>query len=422
MTGIPDHWRWSTLNDLRADEPGAITDGPFGSNLTSAHYTSAGPRVVRLQNIGDGRFNAADAFIAQSHFESLRKHSVEPGDLLIASLGESLPRACLAPDWLGPAIVKADCVRARLGPEVDPRWVLYAIQTPFVRKWANEQLHGVGRPRLGLQVIRALPVPLPPLPEQRRIVDLLEGHLSRLQAGRRALGTAHTRLESLRASQTWSLTHGLSGVASRLSEVAEVRLGRQRSPGNHNGDNMHPYLRAANVDWDRLRLEDVKEMNFSASEVQTFALRPNDILVVEASGSPGEVGKSAIYRDEVLGSVCFQNTLIRVRCHRVNPEFMQRFLLAEAMNGRFIAGSRGVGIHHIGGSKLAAWPVVVPSAIDQAAAVRRLAEADAGIGRLGSELGRQKARLAQLRRSLLVAAFSGSLTESWPDPEDSVHD
>ena len=49
MSGdLPDGWTWARLEDLVAAEPRAITDGPFGSNLKTAHYTDSGPRVIRL--------------------------------------------------------------------------------------------------------------------------------------------------------------------------------------------------------------------------------------------------------------------------------------------------------------------------------------------------------------------------------------
>ncbi|MDX2377766.1 restriction endonuclease subunit S [Microbacterium sp. LRZ72] len=181
------------LESLAALEPGAITDGPFGSNLTSAHYTTEGPQVVRLQNIGDGSYKRAEAHISQTHFESLRKHEVIGGDLLVASLGDNLPRACLMPADIGPAIVKADCIRVRLSQEVDPRWVLYALQRPAARAWAKDQLHGVGRPRLGLKTIRRIPLPIVALAEQRRIVDILEDHISRLDTADTLLGRVSER-------------------------------------------------------------------------------------------------------------------------------------------------------------------------------------------------------------------------------------
>ena len=92
---LPPGWTWARLEDLVAAEPRAITDGPFGSNLKTAHYTDSGPRVIRLQNIGDGVFRHEDAHVSEEHYMSLIQHSVREGDLVVASLGETLPRACL---------------------------------------------------------------------------------------------------------------------------------------------------------------------------------------------------------------------------------------------------------------------------------------------------------------------------------------
>jgi len=62
---------------------------------------------------------------------------------------------------------------------------------------------------------------------------------------------------------------------------------------------MRPYLRAANVTWDGLALDDVKEMHFTAAEAETFRLRLGDILLSEASGSASEVGKPAMWAGEI---------------------------------------------------------------------------------------------------------------------------
>src|SRR6185369_8918838 len=108
---LPSGWCWATVEQLSAHEINSITDGPFGSNLMTSHYTHAGPRVIRLQNIKDGAFADERAHISDERFERLRKHSVLAGDIVIAGLGENPPRACLIPEWVGPAIVKADCIR-----------------------------------------------------------------------------------------------------------------------------------------------------------------------------------------------------------------------------------------------------------------------------------------------------------------------
>src|SRR5688572_31007552 len=108
---LPNSWSEATVEELACSDVGSLTDGPFGSNLKSSHYTDSGPRVIRLQNIGDGRFLDERAHISAAHFERLRKHEALAGDVVVAMLGAELPRACLVPAHLGPAIVKADCVR-----------------------------------------------------------------------------------------------------------------------------------------------------------------------------------------------------------------------------------------------------------------------------------------------------------------------
>lgn len=416
MMGLPEGWRASTLDELRA--PGrSMVDGPFGSNLKTAHYTESGPQVVRLQNIGEGIYRDAPAHISEEHFERLGTHEVLPGDLLVASLGEVLPRACLMPGYVGPAIVKADCIRVRLSGSVDPRWVMYSLLTPETRRWAEARTHGVGRPRLGLRLVRQIPVPLPPLDEQRRVVEILEEHLSHLDAAHNYLMAAERRAELLLKVSLWEATHDLAGAKEvRLDSVSEVRLGRQRSPKNHSGERMRPYLRAANVDWDGLRLDDVNEMNFSKAEETVYRLEPGDILLTEASGSAAEVGKSAMY-EGLPANVCFQNTLLRVRCHSADPHFVQKYLLAEAMAGKFMPESRGVGINHLGRRKLANLTIKLPDERQQRAAIEQCHEAIMDVARLRSAITAQKRRAASLRRALLAAAFSGQLTGAASDTE-----
>jgi type I restriction enzyme, S subunit len=150
-----------------------------------------------------------------------------------------------------------------------------------------------------------------------------------------------------------------------LRAVADVKLGRQRSPKNHNGPSMRAYLRAANVGWSGLLLCDVKFMNFTTAEMETFRLEYGDLLLNEGSGSPAEVGKPAIWSDE-LEECAFQNTLLRVRPRsEVDSRYLLHYFSHQASTGEFARGSRGVGIHHLGQQSLASWPVPLPDRDEQ---------------------------------------------------------
>jgi type I restriction enzyme S subunit len=178
LPSVPAGWTWVTVAQLAAPERNAITDGPFGSNLKTAHYTDAGPRVIRLQNIGDGEFVDEYAHIAEEHFQRLRKHEVHAGDLIIATLGEKPPRACILPLQVGPGIVKADCIRFKPHSSVSSAYLNIALNSEPTRRRTKDQLHGVGRPRLSLGEIKAIALPLPPAEEQLRIVAEVDRLLS----------------------------------------------------------------------------------------------------------------------------------------------------------------------------------------------------------------------------------------------------
>jgi type I restriction enzyme S subunit len=205
---LPAHWNWASLDMLAASDE-AITDGPFGSHLKTAHYTESGPRVIRLQNVGDGEFIDAEAHISFEHYKQLAKHAVERGDLVGVLLGETLPRACMIPDSLGPAIVKADCPRIRLSTLVNNRYVWAALNAPTTRADTSARVHGVGRPRLNLKELREIPIPLPPRAEQDALVATMERELSEIEHLRVTLASHEPACDALRAS---ILTAAFSGT------------------------------------------------------------------------------------------------------------------------------------------------------------------------------------------------------------------
>jgi len=175
---LPEGWVWVTVEQLAAPEKNSVTDGPFGANLKTEHYTDAGPRVVRLQNIKDGFFSHDKAHISEEHFQRLQKHRVFAGDLLLAALGETLPRACIAPASLGPAIVKADCIRFKPSSRVSSGCLMAFLNAEPTRQRTAAIVHGVGRPRLNLAEIRSLAVPLPSEAEQQEIASRIEMQLN----------------------------------------------------------------------------------------------------------------------------------------------------------------------------------------------------------------------------------------------------
>ena len=96
---------------------------------------------------------------------------------------------------------------------------------------------------------------------------------------------------------------------SSIKRHFSVQLGKmlQNQP-NGPGDTLRPYLRAANISWGKVLVDDIKEMWFSESEKAQYRIEKGDLLVSEG----GDVGRAALWNDE-LDECYIQNAINRVR-------------------------------------------------------------------------------------------------------------
>lgn len=161
----PKGWPCKPVGSLASK----FSDGPFGSNLKSEHYTETGVRVIRLQNIGVGEFVDDDAaYISENHFAKLKKHECRPGDVLIGTMGDPNLRACIQPEWLTIALNKADCVLLRPDESVaNAMFICALLNQPATERMAQDLIHGQTRARISMGRLRGLAVPVPPIALQR---------------------------------------------------------------------------------------------------------------------------------------------------------------------------------------------------------------------------------------------------------------
>lgn len=165
------NWKISSLKDACV----LVSDGPFGSNLKSCHYVQEGVRVIRLQNICQGQFNDTDrAYISNEHYKTLKRYTCNPGEIVIATLGEPNLRACIIPDYIKLSINKADCIHVIPKSDLlNPVFVCSYFNSTQVLHLATSDIHGTTRARIAGGQVANFPVFLPPIKLQEEFAAIV---------------------------------------------------------------------------------------------------------------------------------------------------------------------------------------------------------------------------------------------------------
>ncbi|WP_108448532.1 restriction endonuclease subunit S [Halomonas sp. BN3-1] len=196
---IPREWKIKTIGHLSS----SIVDGPFGSNLKTEHYiTVPGIRVIRLQNITPFDYDDSDcAFIKNDHAALLSKNTVNPGDLLVASLGDGTHpagRACLYPSGLPKAINKADCFRLRPNKNLATNnYLMLFMNSDIFAKQSRKWTQGVTLQRVNTTSLKQIIVSCPPLGEQKIISQRINKSLNLLSTQKEELDKLKSKKQGL---------------------------------------------------------------------------------------------------------------------------------------------------------------------------------------------------------------------------------
>jgi type I restriction enzyme, S subunit len=417
MTDLPPGWTETTL--------GEIAETSLGKMLDKGKATGEHPvPYLRNVNVQWGRIDLDDVLTMDITPEEREFFRLEPDDLLACEGGE-VGRCAI---WHGgPGFMAFQKALHRIRPygKIEVKYLRYFLEYLSLTGSLLPYATGSTIKHLPQQQLRRLPIRLPPIEEQRRIVAALEDHLSRIEAGDHGIDVAGRRSRNLWLSVLNSLLSGdLIGYDSgpdvrAISKFVSVQGGIQKQQKRRPVKNKYPFLRVANVSRGGLDLEDVHEVELFEGELERLKLCLGDLLVVEGNGSPDQIGRAAMWHGEISNCV-HQNHLIRVRPgSNLDPKYLELAWNAPRTREqlREVAISTS-GLYTLSTAKVKSIRLPVPPREVQEQLV---AEAELWRSHLDSTdqaIGSARHRSAALRKSLLAEAFSGQLVpqESGDEP------
>lgn len=235
LAKLPEGWSWTTVEQLGAVGEQTVLTGPFGSNLGREDFISSGVPLLTIGCLTETGLSTEKAFyLSEGKANELATYRVRAGDLLFSRMA-SVGRAGLVPPRLAGAVINYHLMRLRLtNKAIDPNYFIsYVRGAKAVADYIKRVNHGATRDGINTTQLLSLPVSLPPLTEQFRIVAEVERRLSMVQEQEAALDAVLKRAGRLRQAILRQALDGKLVPQDPADEPARVLLDNirgQRAP------------------------------------------------------------------------------------------------------------------------------------------------------------------------------------------------
>lgn len=208
---IPSNWVWVRLGDICSKTGSGST--PRGGKSV---YQRDGVPFLRSQNVHDGGLRLDDvAYIAPQTHEKMSGTAVEPGDLLLNITGGSIGRCCSVPASFGQANVSQHVAIIRMAIGDLQGYIHQLILSPYFQAFVFSEQTGAGRGGLPKNRMDRIPVALPPLPEQLRIVSRVNDLMALCDQLEAAKTVRETQRDRLAAAAYHHLNNGADAETHR---------------------------------------------------------------------------------------------------------------------------------------------------------------------------------------------------------------
>ncbi len=177
-TPVPDEWEVSTVDDIKSPEKSSCVAGPFGSNISSKFFVADGVPVIRGSNLTDDLTQFVGehfVFVSTDQAQSYVAQHVVAGDLVFTCWGTIGQVGLIPRDGPYSAyIISNKQLKLRPDPLVaDSAFLFHYFASPKMVEYIRNRAIGSAVPGINLGILKGLPVVLPPLAIQRKIVAVL---------------------------------------------------------------------------------------------------------------------------------------------------------------------------------------------------------------------------------------------------------
>ena len=269
-----------------------ITDGNW---IESKDQSPDGVRLIQTGNIGQGFFKDREGkarYISEETFSRLKCTEIIKGDILISRLPDPVGRSCILSETGTKMITAVDCSILRLNKNISPKFLNYYTQSNIYLNDIEKRTSGTTRKRISRKNLGLIEIPLPPLPEQKRIVKILDEVFEKIAQAKenseKNLQNSKELFESY--LQSVFINYGESWKERKLGDICGFVRGPfggslRKDIFKSEGYAVYEQQHAIYNQFNKIRYF-IDEKKFQ--EMKRFELKPKE-LIMSCSGTMGKI-------------------------------------------------------------------------------------------------------------------------------------
>ena len=379
-------------------------------------YVAEGIPFLSAKNVKDGRIIWEDyKFISEKKHQELTKYNKpERGDVLYTRVGSYGEAAIVDADIEFSIFVSLTLIKPK-SRFLNSDYLKYYLNSNEVKQLAQQSISGSGVGNLNVGAVRKFPIPIPPLSEQKRIVEILNKVLAAIDKAKvnveKNLQNARELFENL--TDSIFTNEGDDWYYKSLNEVASFKNGLNFTK-NSNGQ----VIKIVGVKDFRknfwVPLDTLESVKIDGSLDETYCLQKDDILTVRSNGNPELIGRMLLVGN-FKEDISFSGFTIRIRLNskELYPPYLCHFLKSKKTRRELVESGTGVNIKSLNQGVLSALKVSIPKSYqEQQSIVEKLEALSRDLKRLETLYGKKLNDLQELKKAILQKAFSGELTST----------
>ena len=390
---LPKGWFFCSINEMFSND-GLFVDGDWVESKDQDENGDV--RLTQLADVGDGVWkNRSNRFMTSKKVTDLDCTILLKNDVLIARMPDPLGRACIFNGDAKPCVTVVDVAIVRTGINgVTPKWLMFIINSPQIRSKILSLQSGTTRKRISRKNLSKITFPLPPLNEQKRIVEKIEELFSLVDSAKKTLEKTQVLLKQYRQSILKQIFHS----KSQQYNLKEIEMNKIFT--NRHGDFLP-----------KTKIKQGSYPVFGGNGVVGFHNENNvdgDVIIV------GRVGAQC-------GNIHFNSGQCWITDNTIGlipkTEINIKFFFYQFKNLELKNISAGSGQPYISGKRLSELNILLTDINEQNKIVEKIEESFSLIEKNEILIDKLLLQYKQIKNSILKQAFEGKLVPQDPNDE-----